>query len=77
MLKTTTITISSAAQEGRPLRSSQNIGGPQIKAKNAASKNGTKIASAAFMPATTITKAAIISKIPGPDRWPIESGSMG
>ncbi len=45
---------------GAPFRLSEIIGGAVIMAIKAASKKGTRMAAAAFIPAQTITKAARI-----------------
>jgi hypothetical protein len=47
---------------GIPFRLSQKRGGVQIMAMNTDRINGTRMALAAFMPATTTTKLAIMNR---------------
>ena len=53
----TPMTTSMASQRGSPLRSSQNRGGALMIAMKIESRNGTTMASAARIPATTTTNA--------------------
>ena len=57
----TPMTTSMASQRGSPLRSSQNRGGALMIAMKIESRNGTTMASAARIPATTTTNAAAVS----------------
>jgi hypothetical protein len=51
----------SARTFGTPLRCSQNKGGSQMTAMNTATKKGTRMELAAFIPATTMIKLASIN----------------
>jgi hypothetical protein len=54
------ITINRASAVGMCFRRSQNKGGAHIIARNAERRKGTRIFSAARIPATTITNAATV-----------------
>lgn len=56
------ITINKAMAVGTRFRRSQNNGGAHMIAKNVDRKKGTRIFSAARIPVTTITNAAVVTR---------------